>query len=314
MTNVAAESPAISPQQAGRLMRQATYASITVALVLIVAKLVAWGMSGSVSLLATLIDSMLDALASLVNLLAVRHALSPADREHRFGHGKAEALSGLAQATFITGSAVFLLLESARRLLDPQPIGAYGLGIGIMLFAIAATLALLGFQRHVIRKTGSVAIQADALHYRTDLLVNSSVILALWLSVHGWAGFDALFAIAIALYILFSAWQIVRQAFDHLMDRELPDQEREDIVRIATSHSAVHGIHDLRTRRAGTSTFMQLHLELDDDLSLLQAHQISDEVEGELLAAYPGAEIIIHVDPISVVPDEPVPEFLRKDS
>jgi ferrous-iron efflux pump FieF len=132
--------------------------------------------------------------------------------------------------------------------------------------------------------------------------------------VRGWAGFDALFAIAIALYILFSAWQIVRQAFDHLMDRELPDQEREDIVRIATSHSAVHGIHDLRTRRAGTSTFMQLHLELDDDLSLLQAHQISDEVEGELLAAYPGAEIIIHVDPISVVPDEPVPEFLRKDS
>lgn len=311
MTEAAANSPAISPQQAGRLMRQATYASTAVALVLIAAKLVAWGMSGSVSLLATLIDSTLDALASLVNLLAVRHALSPADREHRFGHGKAEALAGLAQATFITGSAAFLLLESARRVLDPQPIGAYGLGVGVMVFSIAATLALLVYQRHVIRKTGSMAIKADALHYRTDLLVNSSVILALWLSVHGWPGFDALFAIAIALYILFSAWEIVRQAFDHLMDRELPDAERASIKDIAMSHPEVQGMHDLRTRRAGTATFMQLHLELEDDLSLLQAHQISDQVEEKLLVAYPGAEIIIHIDPISVVADEPVPAFLQ---
>ena len=292
-------------------MRRATYASISVAILLILAKTVAWGLSGSVSVLATLIDSTLDALASLVNLLAVRHALTPADREHRFGHGKAEALAGLAQAIFITGSAVFLLLESARRVVDPVPLQAYGTGIGVMVFSIAATLLLLGYQRHVVRQTGSTAISADALHYRTDLLVNGSVILALWLSVRGWPGFDALFAIAIALYILYSAWEIVKQALDHLMDRELPDDEREQIRQIAIRHPQVRGMHDLRSRRSGIATFIQLHLELDDELSLLQAHRISDEVEHSLSEIYPGAEIIIHIDPLSVVPHEPVPDFVH---
>ena len=292
-------------------MRLATYASISVALVLIVAKTIAWGISDSVSLLATLIDSTLDALASLINLIAVRHALSPADKEHRFGHGKAEALAGLGQAAFITGSACFLLLESGRRIANPVELESYGVGMGVMLLSIVATLALLRFQRYVIRKTDSTAIKADALHYRTDLLVNGSVIVALWLSVQGWAGFDALFAIGIAIYILYSAWEIVKQAFDHLMDRELPNAERDKIIGIANLHEAVHGMHDLRSRRAGMATFIQLHLELDDDLTLLQAHKISDEVEASLQAVYPGAEIIIHIDPVSVVPNEPVPEFLR---
>jgi len=292
-------------------MRLATYASISVALVLIVAKTIAWGISDSVSLLATLIDSTLDALASLINLIAVRHALSPADKEHRFGHGKAEALAGLGQAAFITGSACFLLLESGRRIANPVVLESYGVGMGVMLLSIVATLALLRFQRYVIRKTDSTAIKADALHYRTDLLVNGSVIVALWLSVQGWAGFDALFAIGIAIYILYSAWEIVKQAFDHLMDRELPNADRDKIIGIANLHEAVHGLHDLRSRRAGTATFIQLHLELDDDLTLLQAHKISDEVEASLQAVYPGAEIIIHIDPVSVVANEPVPEFLR---
>ncbi len=294
-------------------MRLATYASLGVAFTLIVAKLVAWGVSDSVSMLATLIDSTLDALASLVNLLAVRHALSPADREHRFGHGKAEALAGLGQAAFITGSAGFLLLESARRIVDPVPLESYGLGIGVMLFSIAATTGLLFFQRHVIRKTGSTAISADSLHYRTDLLVNGSVILALWLSVQGWSGFDPLFAIAIALYILYSAWEIVKQAFDHLMDRELPDEEREQIKATALAHPKVRGMHDLRSRRSGIDTFLQLHLELDDELTLLQAHAISDEVEASLQQVYPAAEVIIHIDPVSVVPDEPTPEYPAPD-
>ena len=294
-------------------MRLATYASISVAVILIIAKTIAWGMSGSVSLLATLIDSTLDALASLINLFAVRHALSPADKEHRFGHGKAEALAGLGQAAFIAGSAGFLLLEAGRRIAHPIPLESYGTGMVVMLFSILLTLLLLGFQQHVIRKTDSTAIKADALHYRTDLMVNGSVIVALWLSVQGWAGFDALFAIGIAIYILYSAWQIVRQAFDHLMDRELPDAERDNIKRIAKAHKEVHGMHDLRSRRSGTATFIQLHLELDDDLTLLQAHKISDEVEWSLQTAYPGAEIIIHIDPISVVADEPVPDFLRND-
>lgn len=295
--------------EAARLMRLATYASIGVAVLLILAKFVAWGLSDSLSLLATLIDSTLDALASLINLLAVRHALSPADREHRFGHGKAEALAGLGQAAFIAGSAGFLLLEAGRRFVNPEPLESYGVGIGVMVFSIIATLGLLAFQRHVIRRTGSVAISADALHYRTDLLVNGSVIAALWLSAVGWPGFDPLFAIAIALYILYSAWEIVGQAFDHLMDKELPDEEREQIKAIARSHKKVRGMHDLRSRRAGMATFIQLHLELDDELSLLQAHQISDEVEGRLQEVYPAAEIIIHIDPVSVVPDEPTPEY-----
>lgn len=294
-------------------MRQATYASVSVAVVLIAAKLVAWGMSGSVSMLATLIDSSLDGLASLLNLFAVRHALSPADREHRFGHGKAEALAGLAQAAFITGSAAFLLLESTRRIIEPVPIQGHGLGMLVMTFSILATLGLLSFQRYVIRRTDSTAIKADALHYRTDLLVNASVLLALWLSARGWPGFDPLFAIGIALYILFSAWQIVRQALDHLMDRELPDEDRANISRIARQHPRVRGLHDLRSRRSGTSSFIQLHLELDDDLRLIEAHRISDEVEAEIQRHYPAAEIIIHFDPVSVVPEESLPDFIAAE-
>lgn len=300
-----------SPQDIARLMRLATYASISVALTLIFAKTIAWAVTDSVSLLATLIDSTLDALASLINLFAVRHAITPADKEHRFGHGKAEALAGLGQAAFIAGSAGFLLLEAGRRILHPVALETYGPGVAVMLFSIVATLGLLLFQQYVVRKTHSTAIKADALHYRTDLLVNGSVIVALWLSVQGWSGFDPLFAIAIAIYILYSAWAIVRQSLDHLMDRELPVEERENIKSIAWTHEKVRGLHDLRSRRSGIDTFIQLHLELDDHLTLLQAHEISDEVEWKLQEAYPAAEIIIHIDPISVVPDEPVPVFLQ---
>jgi ferrous-iron efflux pump FieF len=263
------DKPQTLPQETARLMRLATYASMAVASVLIAAKLLAWGMSGSVSLLATLIDSTLDAMASLINLLAVRHALSPADKEHRFGHGKAEALAGLGQAAFISGSAALLLLESARRILEPGPVQAHGLGIGVMVFSIIATLVLLQFQQHVIRKTNSTAIKADALHYRTDLLANACVIIALVLSARGWSLFDPLIAIAIAFYILWSAWDIVSESLDHLMDRELPDRERDNIMRIANAHAEVHGLHDLRSRRSGVDTFIQLHLELDDDLKLV---------------------------------------------
>jgi ferrous-iron efflux pump FieF len=300
-----------SPAEAARLMRLATYASLAVAVVLVLAKTVAWAVTDSVVLLATLIDSTLDAIASLLNLVAVRHAIAPADKEHRFGHGKAEALAGLGQSAFIAGSAGFLLLESGRRLLDPVPLVTIGPGLAVMGFSLLATLALITFQRYVIRRTDSTAIKADALHYRTDFLVNGSVIVALLLATLGWAGFDALFAIGIAIYILYSSWAIVRQALDDLMDRELPDAEREAIKRIAVAHADVRGLHDLRSRRSGLSTFIQLHLEVDDDLTLLQAHRISDEVERVLLQSYPHAEIIIHVDPASVVPHEPVPGFLR---
>jgi len=303
------QSLSTDPQETAKLLRLATYASISVALILIIAKLVAWGLSDSVSLLATLIDSVLDALASLINLVAVRHALTPADKEHRFGHGKAEALAGLSQSMFIAGSAGFLLLEAGRRLISPIAVEAVGTSMLVMVFSIVATLLLLGFQRHVIRKTNSTAIRADALHYRTDLLVNASVILALWLSVKGWAGFDALFACAIAIYILYSAWEIITVSYDHLMDRELPDPQREEIEKLVLQHKSARGLHDLRSRHSGTMTFIQLHLELDDDLSLLEAHKISDEVELSLLESFPGSEIIIHIDPQSVVGQEPMADF-----
>lgn len=302
---------AITRQQAERLMRLATYASTATAVTLIVAKFTAWLISDSVSLLATLIDSCLDALASLVNLLAVRHALQPADKHHRFGHGKAEALAGLGQATFIAGSAMFLIIEAIGRFLRPVPVETVTAGITVMLFSIAATMLLMSFQTHVIRKTGSTAIKADALHYKTDLLVNASVIVALLLAVYGWPGFDSVFALGIAFYIVYSAWEIVREALDHLMDRELPQEDREHIKEIVYRHPETRGMHDLRTRQSGTTVFIQLHLELDDQLSLMKAHRIADEVEAEIQQAFPDAEVIIHEDPASLM--EPMPEFIDTD-
>jgi len=290
-----------------QLMRMATYASTTVALSLIIIKLVAWFMTGSVSILATLMDSCLDALASILNLFAVHHALAPADKEHRFGHGKAEALSGLGQATFITGSALFLVLEAVSHLLNPIPVNAMSTGIWVMIVSIIATLGLLMFQKHVINKTNSTAIKADHMHYKTDLFVNIGVVVALLLTFYGWPGFDPLFALGIAAFILYSAWEIAKESLDLLMDRELPSEERRQIKSIVRNHPDARGLHDLRTRRSGTTTFIQLHLELDDDLTLLQAHAISDEVEAALLKAFPDSEIIIHEDPASL--KEPHPEF-----
>ncbi|GAB4289750.1 MAG: CDF family cation-efflux transporter FieF [Methylophaga sp.] len=281
-------------------MRLATYASVATAVILILAKLIAWFVSDSVSILATLVDSSLDVLASVINLFAVHHALQPADREHRFGHGKAEALAGLGQSMFITGSAGILLLQGISRLLDPQPLEkGLELGIAVMLLSVAATLILLSFQRYVIRRTDSMAIKADALHYKTDLLTNGSVIIALILTSYGWHHVDPLFAIAIALYILHSAWHIMRGAIDLLMDHELPDEDRERIKTLINNDPQALGHHDLRTRRSGNRIFVQLHLELDEKLSLKQAHAIADKLEHQVADLFDEAEVIIHEDPVA---------------
>lgn len=284
--------------EAARLMRLATYASVATAIVLIAVKLVAWLYTDSVSMLSTLMDSVLDAFASIINLLAVRHALTPADREHRFGHGKAEALAALGQATFISGSALFIFFEAGHRLLTPVPLAHTGFGIAVLTFAIMATFILTRLQAYVVRKTGSVAIQADSLHYVGDLLVNGSVIVALLLvSYMGWIWADPVFGLGIAAYILVNAWRIARDALDMLMDRELPDEDRERIKEIIKAHPAVIDLHDLRTRTSGRDTFIQIHLELDGRMTLLQAHEITVEVEARLCEAFPGAEVIIHQDP-----------------
>ncbi len=284
--------------QAARLMRLATYASVVVAGFLILVKLAAWLYTDSISLLSTLIDSLLDAVASLINLFAVRHALVPADREHRFGHGKAEPLAALGQTAFIAGSAVFLVIAAGQRLFDPRPVLHGEIGIAVMVVAIVVTFALTRFQAHVVRKTGSFAIKADSLHYVGDILVNGAVIVALLLaSEFGWVVADPLFGLAIAGYIVFNAWRIVSGSLDMLMDRELPDDERARIREIALANPSVRDLHDLRTRSSGRRTFIQVHIEMDGNLTLYRAHSVADEVEAALRAAFPGAEVMIHQDP-----------------
>ncbi len=293
--------PVVLPETA-RLMRLATYASVAVAGILIVAKLIAWLATDSVSMLSTLLDSVLDAAASVINLLAVRHALTPADREHRFGHGKAEPLAALGQSAFVAGSAVLLIVEVVRRFWRPQPIENGDLGILVMLGSIVLTAVLVLFQRHVVRKTGSLAIGADRLHYVGDVLVNGGVILALALTkFFGWKLIDPAFGAVIAAYILYTAWNIARSSLDMLMDRELVDEERQRIRQIALGHPEVKALHELRTRASGPSMFIQFHLEMDGQMSLYEAHRVADQVEDEILAAYPGAEVIIHQDPSGIL-------------
>ncbi len=291
---------ATAPQNAAaRQMRLATTAAVATASILIVAKLAAWLWTGSVSVLASLVDSLMDSIASLINLLAVRYSLTPADREHRFGHGKAEPLAGLAQAGFICGSAVFLVVHAADRLRYPQPLDHIPVGIGVMVFSIVLTLALLVIQRRAIRRTASTAIRADALHYTGDVAANLSVIVALALAGYGWSFVDPLMGIAVAAYIFYSAVKIGHDAFQHLMDRELSDAVKERIIAIARENPDVKGVHDLRTRQSGRVKFIQMHLELDDYIPLQQAHAIADEVEDEILRLMPDAEVIIHQDPVS---------------
>ena len=247
----------LTAAETGRLLKLATYASVATALVLILAKLVAWLMTGSVSVLASLVDSAMDAGASLINLFAVRWSLMPPDAEHRFGHGKAEALAALGQATFIAGSALFLGLQALDRLIHPQPVVEIGVGLFVIGFAMAATLGLLAIQRSVIRRTGSTAIRADALHYATDLATNGATLLALTLASAGWSGFDPLLGLAIGVYILYSAAQIGREAIQLLMDHELPEPQRQHIAELARAVPMVRGVHDLRTRQSGQSLIIQ---------------------------------------------------------
>jgi len=287
---------------AGIALRQrATWASLAVAAVLIVAKLAAWIATGSVALLASLVDSLVDAAASLVNLLAVRHAVTPADREHRFGHGKAEPLGALGQAAFLAGSAVLLMFEAARRVAEPASVQHPAAGIAVMAFAIVVTLGLVAYQRHVVKRTGSLAIGADKLHYSGDIVLNFGVIASLAIgSVYRVPLLDPLFGAAVGVWIIWGAVRIARLALTQLMDRELPDDERAQVRAIAESHPEVIAVHDIRTRIAGPTAFIQLHLEMDGAMNLLRAHEISDAVEARLRRAFPHAEIMIHEDPAGI--------------
>ena len=284
-----------------RLMRMAGAASVAVATILIGLKLWAWLATDSVSLLGSLADSLLDVIASLITFFAVRVAVAPPDYEHRFGRGKSEAIAGLMQAVIVLGSAVYVATEAFIRLSAPAQISAPFVGITVMVVSVLLTLLLLGFQRYVISKTGSLAISADATHYKADILTNVGVLAAIYLNYGlGWYVADPLLGLLIVGVIFVSVRTIAIQAVDVLLDRELPPQVHKSIFELAANHSAVLGVHDIRTRSSGARQFIQFHLELDPDMTLTEAHEICDEVERRLLERFPSAEVLIHADPFGL--------------
>lgn len=290
--------------QADKLMQWATYASVTVAVSLVVVKSLVWWQSDSVAMLGSLTDSALDLAASVVTLMAVRTAITPPDEEHRFGHGKAEALAGLFQAAIMSGSAVFLVLHALERLWLPHEVAQPVLIMQVSVLAIALSLILVGFQSYVVRKTGSLAVAGDHLHYKGDLFLNVGVIVAAYLVAKGFPLADGLIGIGIAAYILWGAYGIARPATDMLMDREFSAHEREQIFNTVMESPGVQGLHDLKTRVAGRDRFIQMHIDVAGDLTVRRGHFIADEVEATLGELYPEAEILIHIDPLSEQSDD----------
>lgn len=282
-------------------VKLAAISSSSVALILIIIKFYAWLVSDSSAMLASTTDSVLDLFASLMNIVILRFALAPADKEHKFGHGKAESLAGLVQAAFVLGSAILLIFNGVERTINPRVIVQSNIAIGVTVVAIVLTLALVLFQRFVIKRTNSVVINADALHYQSDLLMNFGVLIAIVLSQGYWLQADGVFTIAVALYLLFGAGNIIYQSVYQLMDHELSDEEREQIKTIVLAHKQALGLHELRTRQAGAQRFIQFHLELDDNLSLFEAHQIGDEIEANICKVLSPCEVFIHQDPSSIV-------------
>lgn len=291
-------------KQYNQYVKRAANFAVIVAATLIIAKAFAWWQTGSMAILAAMTDSLVDLFASLTNMLVLRFALQPADDDHTFGHGKAESLAALAQSAFITGSATFLLLQGIQRLTEPQLVQSSELGIAISLFSIVLTAALVWYQKKVVKLTQSPAIEADSLHYQTDLYMNAAILVAMILNIYGVIYADALFAIGIALYILFNAAKMCWEAVQSLLDKALPQEEVDQIWAIALQHPRIIGIHDVKTRRAGAIRFIQLHLELDDHLPLVVAHDITDSLEQKILAVFPYSEVIIHQEPTTIVKQE----------
>lgn len=287
-----------------RLVKFAAFCATGTAFLLVIIKLYAWFITDASSMLASATDSMLDLFASLMNVVILRYALAPADDEHKFGHGKAESLAGLVQAAFVMGSALLLIFHGTGRMISPQIVVQSEVGIWVTIIAIALTLGLVLIQRAVIQKTNSVAISADALHYQSDLLLNIGVLVALFLSQGIWLRADGFFTIAVGLYLLWGAGKIVWLSVFHLMDHELTVDEQDNIKSIVASHKQALGMHELRTRQSGSLRFIQFHLELDDNLSLFEAHAIGEAIEKEIEDALSPCEVFIHHDPTSVVPEK----------
>jgi ferrous-iron efflux pump FieF len=287
-----------NPEKAALLMRRAAIASVCVAVTLTLLKAGAWFYSNSVAMLASMADSALDLLASAANYVAIRQSLTPADHEHRFGHGKAEPLAGLGQTAFITFSALFLIQQSVMRLLSPAPIENSNAALAVMTVSILLTAFLVWYQNRAIIASRSTAVRADRAHYVGDLAGNLAVILGIALaSLFGWLWADPVFALGVAGLLLYSAFTVGRDSLDQLMDRELPDDDRARIIRIVEAHPHVKGLRDLKTRMAGLSTFIQVNIYLDGAMALEETHTVTDGLEHALENAFPGAEVIIHQEP-----------------
>jgi ferrous-iron efflux pump FieF len=281
-----------------RLRRGASMASLLIALILIVTKIAAYIMTDSVSVMTSLMDSVFDAFTSGVTMFSVIHAAMPADKEHRFGHGKIEALAALGQSLFILASAIYLLFESFHRFIHPQPVKDVGVGIDVMILSIVLTGILIWIQYYVIKKAGSIAISADYLERKGDLLVNTGVLAALVLgSFFSWPYFDPLFAFGISLMLFYGAWKVSRTSYAVLMDEELSLEDRAKIEALVKAHPQVRAMHDLRTRSSGQREFIEFHLELDGDLSLTKAHDVTEELEAIIYKEFPKAEALIHPEP-----------------
>lgn len=291
----------------GRLTRGAAMASMTVAIFLALLKGWAVWRTSSTAMLGSLADTALDLIASLATLIGVWIAAQPADEEHRFGHGKAEALAAIVQVTLISLSAVGIGFQAVQNLLSGSDTYAASDGIVVSVIAIAATFGLLAWQRYVIRRTGSVAIRTDNVHYKSDLALNLAVIAALvldqYLGVHA---ADALFGLAITFWLLWGAWHASSEALDHLMDREWPEERREQFLEVLARHSEIRGVHDLRTRTSGTHDFVQFHMAIDGRMSVAEAHRVMDDVEAKIAREFPGVEVLIHPDPEGLINEQGV--------
>jgi ferrous-iron efflux pump FieF len=282
---------------AGWALFAARWAVVTVFILLII-KSYAYYKSGSVGLLGSLVDSAGDAGISIMMLMAIRYSAKPADADHRYGHGKVEGLAALFQGAFLGGAAFFLLLESLQRVAEPQAVSHHMLGVGVAIVAVVLSMVVVAVQNHALKKTNSLAVAADQSHYKSDIFLNGGVIFGLLVNYTGgplWV--DPLIGLAIAAYIAVTAYRVGMSAADMLMDKELPDEVRLEITRIVEAHSEVYGMHDLRTRRTGPNIHISFDIEVDPDITLQAAHEITRDLEGLLLAKFPDADIIIHKDP-----------------
>lgn len=288
----------LAPSKAKKITTRVTALSVGTAGILVAAKLTAWLLSGSVAMLASLADSALDLAASLTTFFAVRYAASPADLEHRYGHGKAEAFASLMQALLVAVSAGLLMRESWHRFVDPHPISASGIALGVMALSIVLTMALIWAQNRAIKQTGSLAVTGDRAHYAADLAANGVVIAGLVLAgLFGVLKADPVVGFAVSLWLLWTGWQVGSSAFESLMDRELPDTERERILALAADDERVLGVHQLRTRASGPFIHIQMHMDLEPQQSLADAHEIVVAAERRIMDAYPAADVLIHPDP-----------------